>query len=294
MLILPRDVSRHAQTISRPIIRILRELLVRPKLSVALPLIIFPPLTWLVLRLLHYSGWGRWYWNYEVALHPALAYIIPHGSWGPIGPPPRWVETIYAAPWAGSWDTPQISSSSSGPAILKLHIFSTVQPASRSKRALIRSVSPLLHLPERFRHLVEMRFVIGHSRDEAEANEIEREQATYGDLVQLELKNGENLREGKILDWMRAVGAGADGGREAWWVLKMDDDVRPGGGGAELTVQTVVNLPNLLDDLLALDPREPTYVGTSLNRWPAYHYHFTGMLTGYNWGVVSGRDRASR
>ena len=53
-----------------------------------------------------------------------------------------------------------------------------------------------------------------------------------------------------------------------------------------LTYQTVINLPNFLDELLTLDPRQPVYVGTSLNRFPAYHYHFTGMLTGFSWSLV--------
>jgi hypothetical protein len=50
--------------------------------------------------------------------------------------------------------------------------------------------------------------------------------------------------------------------------------------------QAVINLPKLLNLLLSLDIREPTYLGTSLVRWPSYHNHFTGFLTGFNYGVV--------
>lgn len=48
-----------------------------------------------------------------------------------------------------------------------------------------------------------------------------------------------------------------------------------------------MNLPNLLDLLTSLNVHEPTYLGTSLARWPPYHFHFTGFLTGFNYGVVS-------
>jgi len=51
--------------------------------------------------------------------------------------------------------------------------------------------------------------------------------------------------------------------------------------------QTVLNLPLFLDTLLALDAKEAIYLGTSLNRWPAFHAHFTGMLTGFSHPLVS-------
>lgn len=41
-----------------------------------------------------------------------------------------------------------------------------------------------------------------------------------------------------------------------------------------------------LDSLLALDAKEPIYLGTSLNRWPSYHAHFTGMVTGFSHSLV--------
>jgi hypothetical protein len=42
----------------------------------------------------------------------------------------------------------------------------------------------------------------------------------------------------------------------------------------------------LLDTLLSLDHRQPHYLGTSLNHWPGYHHHFTGMSMGFSWSLV--------
>jgi hypothetical protein len=76
-----------------------------------------------------------------------------------------------------------------------------------------------------------VKFVLGKPKhsdgtiDEEKQKEFADEQAEFGDLFQLDLKNGENLREGKILDWIRAVGDGEDGGRDSLWLFKMDDDV---------------------------------------------------------------------
>jgi len=95
-----------------------------------------------------------------------------------------------------------------------------------------RELSPLLNIPAPYRHLIELKFVLGHayrgdwSVDEEMEASLGEEQAVYGDLMRLDLEHGENLREGKILDWIHAVGSGEDGGREAWWVFKVDDDVR--------------------------------------------------------------------
>lgn len=54
-----------------------------------------------------------------------------------------------------------------------------------------------------------------------------------------------------------------------------------------------MNLPVFLDTLITLDPQKPIYLGTSLNRWPAFHYHFTGMLTGFSWPLVSASASAA-
>jgi len=56
-----------------------------------------------------------------------------------------------------------------------------------------------------------------HERKEEEMR-IEREDETYGDLIRLErLKNGENMNNGKSLEWVRWIGR--EGAREANWLL---------------------------------------------------------------------------
>ena len=51
------------------------------------------------------------------------------------------------------------------------------------------------------------------------------EEREYGDILRLPgLWRGENLRDGKILQWIRDVGEGKDG-RDAWYLFKVDDDV---------------------------------------------------------------------
>jgi hypothetical protein len=191
---------------------------------------------------------GRWYWNWLATVHPALVHLVPAGSWGPIENPPRFVPEIYDAPWMGTWKLPKLSKpvrrhdtsksalenpppSLLSPAIVKLHVFSTVWPKAQAKRRLIRELSPIYQIPCQYRHLIEVKFVLGHAYkanwhvdEEIEAS-LKEEQDKYGDLVRLNITHGENLREGKILDWMRAAGSGSDGGRPAWWLFKVDDDV---------------------------------------------------------------------
>jgi hypothetical protein len=146
---------------------------------------------------------------------------------------------------------------------------------------------------------VELKFVMGHAYkenwevDQEMEDLLAEEQKQYGDLIRLNLIHGENLREGKILDWIRASGTGDDGGRPGWYLFKMDDDVSrdnlPFRSQNTMNMtkdQTVVDMPVFLDSLIALDPKVPTYLGTSLNRWPAFQHHFTGMLTGFSWGLV--------
>ncbi|KAL1411468.1 hypothetical protein Q8F55_002424 [Vanrija albida] len=249
---------------------------------------------------------GRWYWNYAVAVLPLpLARYAPQGDWGPIDYPPRFVPEIYAAPWMGDFALPDLtppvyapvadrataphvanaSVALTSPALIKLTIFSTVKPAAAEKRALIRRLSPVFNVPERLRHLIEVKFALGHAYhvgvegkenwavDEETEAALKEEQRVHGDLLRLDLEYGENLREGKILEWIRAVGMGRDGGRPAWWLFKVDDD-------------SVLNLPNFLDTLLAHDASKPIYAGTSLARWPAYHHHFTGLVTGFSWPLL--------
>ncbi|WOO81125.1 uncharacterized protein LOC62_03G004659 [Vanrija pseudolonga] len=275
----------------------------------ATALLVLSALAVLGYYLLYHAIWGRlgrWYWNYAVAVLPSALYrFIPKGDWGPIGGPPRFVPEIYGAPWMGEFALPHLTPpmyrpvqntsaephlphrgvALSSPALVKLTIFSTVKQKAYEKRALIRRLSPVFNVPERLRHLIEVKFVLGHAYhvgeegyDDWAVNEemealLAQEQATHGDLLRLDLEFGENLREGKILEWIRAVGMGRDGGRPAWWLFKIDDD-------------SVLNLPNFLDELLSLDASKPIYTGTSLARWPAYHHHFTGMVTGFSWPLV--------
>lgn len=121
------------------------------------------------------------------------------------------------------------------PAILKLHVFSTAtSEKAYRKRQLIRELSPLNQLPPEYRHLVELKFVLGYHmlndgwgpvNETAEAA-LQEEQAQHGDLFRMEdLWRGENLRDGKILQWIRDVGLGRDSPRQAWYLFKLDDDV---------------------------------------------------------------------
>ncbi|RSH95830.1 hypothetical protein EHS25_000923 [Saitozyma podzolica] len=217
--------------------------------------------------------------------------------WGNVDPP--LLPGLRAAPWAGAWEIPNLrppdggyqgGGSASGsdidaehPALVMLHIFSMPSQTSRRRRDLIRRYSPLLSVPPEYRHLVELKFVLGHpqmrrneTEDEwgwdAEAT-LAQEQDVHGDLLRLDgLHRGENMNEGKSWEWLRHVGR--EGGRKAWWVLKCDDD-------------TVPILPNLLPWLTTLDPTRPTYFGNP-HLHPKYHmYYFEGMLYGFSWGVVS-------
>ena len=257
---------------------------------------------------LHRSGHGRWYWNYCLTIHPALAYIIPTGRWGSSPDyPPKFFPEINSAPWMGTFSPPALTrptydanGTHTSPVILKLQVFSTVHAKAWEKRRQLRKFSPLFNLPPAYRHLVEIKFVLGHAfREDWSVDTelevlLEEEQKLHGDLIRLNLVHGENLREGKILDWIIAAGQGTDGGRPGWYLFKMDDDVsggvlsrRTSSIQAMYSPQTVLNLPVFLDSLLEFDQHQPIFLGTSLNRWPAYHWHFTGMLTGFSWPLVS-------
>ncbi|GFZ46867.1 hypothetical protein JCM24511_04087 [Saitozyma sp. JCM 24511] len=168
------------------------------------------------------------------------------------------------------------------PAWVMLHIFSMPTKEARRRRDLIRRYHPLQAVPEGYRHLVELKFVLGRPPPRGNETEdewaweddraLQREEETHGDLLHLEgLKGGENMNEGKSWEWIRHVGR--EGARPAWWVLKCDDD-------------TVPLLPNLLPWLATLDPTKPTYFGNP-HLHPEYHmYYFEGMLYGFSWGVV--------
>lgn len=203
-----------------------------------------------------------------------------HGLWNtPDHSRVRWttkcpplVPGVHAAKWAGGWETPRLrKASADSPALLMLHIFSMPNTASRLRRETIRRHHPLLALPEAYRHLVDFKFIIGYPRDECrgrvdevlcpgvEAEEMAiAKELRHKDLIRLEgLKHGENMDEGKTWEWIRHVGR--DGGPEAQWVFKCDDDVS--GSMTEL-MQTLPILQNLVPFLLTLNPSVPTYVST--------------------------------
>lgn len=153
---------------------------------------------------------------------------------------PAVVPGVHAAKWAGSWETPRLvkpKGDELGPAILMLHIFSIPNTTSRLKRQVIRKHHPLLAIPEAYRHLVDVKFIIGYPREEcrgrlnetlcpgvAAEEEAIAEEERYGDLIRLEgLKDGENMDNGKTWEWIRYIGK--EGRREAQWVFKCDDDV---------------------------------------------------------------------
>ncbi|ODN96292.1 hypothetical protein I350_08310 [Cryptococcus amylolentus CBS 6273] len=200
-------------------------------------------------------------------------------------PPPNTVHGLRKGRSMEEYSAPRLSLPVEGldgeltsPAVLMLHIFATPSPASRKRRELIRSIDYFSAIPPPYRHLVEIKFIIGRYSpghalyDENESREIEAEQKREKDLFILEdLEAGDDMNRGKTWEWLRQVGK--EGGREAWWVMKCDDDTFP-------------ILPNLLPYLLAHSPGTPSYVGTSFGRWPGYHFYFEGMMYGFTWPVV--------
>lgn len=122
----------------------------------------------------------------------------------------------------------------SSPAIIKFHVFSTaVSESSYEKRKLIRRLSPIYQIPPEYRHLIDIKFVMGYNYldtwgpplNETMESKIREEEREYGDIMRIpDMWRGENLRDGKILQWIRDVGQGKDG-RDAWYLFKVDDDV---------------------------------------------------------------------
>lgn len=170
---------------------------------------------------------------------------------------PHWgeaedISALREAPWPGSFTIPNLrkkekeeeeeevltwngngfnrTMKEEEPALLMLHIFSMPTSSSRRRRALIRQLHPINSIPLEYRYLVEIKFVLGHhevhddmSDEEKEKIEIEEremivEQREFGDLIRLEgLHGGENMNQGKTIEWMRWVGR--EGGRESQWVM---------------------------------------------------------------------------
>ncbi|OXL09512.1 hypothetical protein C348_02258 [Cryptococcus neoformans Gb118] len=258
--------------------------------------------TYLLYLVLHYCSSIPPHHRYNTALHyappwlhPAIGHLVPHPG-GPSGPP-RIIPGLRSARPMEEWDVPLLTNPSyapdpsdtsnailTSPALLMLHIFSTPTPESRARRSLIRSTaSPLLFIPPQYRHLVELKFILGRPTpivgsssasplwNETEEQMVDAEDKMYGDLVRLEgLEDGENLNKGKTWEWIRWVGTRE---RVGWWVMKCDDDTLP-------------ILPNLLPILLANRPTIPSYFGTSLGHWTGYHFYFEGMMYGFSWPVI--------
>lgn len=117
--------------------------------------------------------------------------------------PPIFVKELLDAPPMQTWTPPRLED---GNAFILLHVFSTSSSESRARRTLRRQYSPLHVIPEHYRHLVEMIFVLGYPDIETrnhpevirEEEEIKREMELYGDMVRLDgLYNGDNVDEGK-------------------------------------------------------------------------------------------------
>lgn len=106
--------------------------------------------------------------------------------------------------------------------LLALYIFSTSNVAGYMRRELIRRHSPLRRLPEEYRSLVQLRFVVGRPAEKTELlwtlpDDLRAEQDEHNDLFVLE----EDVDGGKSIAWMQAVGRG----RPVQWVFKANDDV---------------------------------------------------------------------
>jgi hypothetical protein len=108
---------------------------------------------------------------------------------------------------------------------VSLYIFSTSSSKSAGRRRIIREYSPLAPLPEAYRGLVELKFVLGLPKEEdrqtnetiESEKELQKEMEQYGDIIRLtDLVEGDNMNRGKSFKWLKWVGRH---GRESQWVL---------------------------------------------------------------------------
>ena len=168
-------------------------------------------------------------------LHPLITWVVtisPNDA-------PSLIPELLSARWCGSWLIPILSPPTfiyeqdreiiTSPVVLMLHVFSTSSTRSRERRQLLREAG-VYDVTRAYRHLLEVKFILGRplpplsASEEAEEDEIAMETAKYGDIVRLDgLVGGENMNRGKTWSWIRHVGR--EGGRQAWWVIKCDDDV---------------------------------------------------------------------
>ncbi|EIW73324.1 hypothetical protein TREMEDRAFT_73046 [Tremella mesenterica DSM 1558] len=202
----------------------------------------------------------------------------------PIKPePPEALTDLLAAPWAGSWKLPPLGSINNQRytqdgqegVLLKLHVFSTPHISASKRRRLIREYSPMHYIPREYRHLIEFNFVLGRLpliENVMDPVELKKEQEEYGDMIFLDgLKGGENMNDGKTLDWVKAVGRGK-AGKEAWWVVKCDDD--------SPTNQLITDFPLVTKSAGFPTFSRPTYSDV------VRHGLGKGMMYGFSWGVA--------
>lgn len=110
----------------------------------------------------------------------------------------------------------QVEPSKLPPLLLSLHIFSNARfnaQFAKLRRNIIRRTI-LMGVPHMYRHLVEVKFIMGRSWDPAQETLHDREEKNSGDMIRLSMPDGDGER-GKAAEWMRLVG----GQRVAQWVV---------------------------------------------------------------------------
>lgn len=179
--------------------------------------------------------------------------------------------------------TPEDKTDIVSTALLSFNVLTMHSPAARVFRDTLRKYQKT-RIPPAFEHLVDYNFVMASptGNNGTAWEELEMEQAEYGDLVILdEMETDESRRMpengdyGKTYRWLQeTIKRGEDGrGRKAIWYFKTDEDA-----------YTI--MPNLLNHFLSLDPREPTYTGSTLGISYRPHMYYQGLGYGYSYGVV--------
>jgi hypothetical protein len=69
-------------------------------------------------------------------------------------------------------------------------------------------------VPHMYRHIVEVKFIMGRSWDPAQETLHDREEKNSGDMIRLSMPDGDGER-GKAAEWMRLIG----GQRVAQWIV---------------------------------------------------------------------------
>lgn len=238
----------------------MRNLPIRPRVIFPAILVIVLTTVFILLRRIYTSGSEHDFHNLALhhtppLLHPWISPLLPLHRHVPNHPPDP-IQELLNATWPGAWPVPKLTTPQYdddggrrelvSPALVMLHIFSTSSAKSRARRALIRRNHPLRSVPRAYRHLVEVKFVLGYppslargKEDEhdsdptlgkmvgrdtvpedvlAEEREIKQEMEEFGDIVRLKgLVGGDNMNLGRTPRWIEYVCR--TGGREAWWVL---------------------------------------------------------------------------